>query len=194
MRAPTLKAKKCKVCRDEFIPRNPMQTVCGPACAYEIVKRAADKKAKQAQVAERKADRAKREQQKTLPTLKKEAQREFNRFIRLRDFGKPCICCGVALGSGSVGGLYDAGHYRSVGSAPHLRFDERNVHAQRKFCNSWGGGRAVDYRIGLIDRIGLPAVEALEADNSVRKYSREELAEIRDTYRKRANELEKERA
>jgi hypothetical protein len=40
----------------------------------------------------------------------------------------------------------------------------------------------------------LAAVEALEADNSVRKYTREELAEIRDTYRKRANDMEKVRA
>lgn len=171
-----------------------MQKVCGPACALEIVKQAAAKKAKQAQAAERKADRAKREQQKTLPTLKKEAQREFNRFIRIRDRLQPCICCGNPLGSGDVGGAYDCGHYRSVGSAPSLRFREDNAHAQRKVCNRWGAGRAVDYRIGLIERIGLAAVEALEADNSVRKYTREELAEIRDTYRKRANDLEKERA
>jgi hypothetical protein len=116
MRAPTLKAKKCKVCREEFIPLKPMQTVCGPACAYEIVKQAADKKAKQAKAEERKADKAKREQQKTLPTLKKEAQREFNRFIRLRDRLQPCICCGVPLGADVVAlpggfGHVDVRHY-----------------------------------------------------------------------------------
>lgn len=168
-----------------------MQTVCGPACAYEIVKRAAEKKAKQTQAAERKVDRAKREQQKTLPTLKKEAQREFNRYVRFRDWGKPCICCNEPLGSSDIGGSYDAGHYRSVGSAPHLRFNEFNCHAQRKLCNRYGAGRAVDYRAGLLQRIGKDAVEALEADNSVRKYTREELAEIRDNYRKKAKELEK---
>ena len=52
------------------------------------------------------------------------------------------------------------------GSAAHLRFDERNAHAQRKVCNRWGAGRAVDYRIGLVARIGLAAVEALESDNA----------------------------
>jgi hypothetical protein len=194
VQAKALKLKKCKVCREEFTPRNPMQTVCGPSCAYEIVKKAAEKKIKQAQADQRKTDRAKRQQQKTLPTLKKEAQREFNRFIRLRDSGKPCICCGFPIVGGAIGGAVDCGHYRSVGSAPGLRFNENNAHAQRKVCNRWGAGRAVDYRIGLINRIGLAAVEALEADNSVRKYTREELVEIRNTYRKRANELEKAKA
>ena len=47
---------------------------------------------------------------------------------------------GQPLGTGEVGGAYDCGHYRSTGSAAHLRFDERNAHAQRKVCNRWGAG------------------------------------------------------
>ena len=77
----------------------------------------------------------------------------------------------------------------STGSAPHLRFDERNAHAQRKVCNRWGAGRAVDYRIGLVARIGLAAVEALESDNTPRKWLREELIYIRDRYRAKLKEL-----
>jgi hypothetical protein len=41
----------------------------------------------------------------------------------------------------------------------------------------------VDYRIGLIERIGLPAVEALESDQEPRKYSIQDLKAIRDEYR-----------
>jgi hypothetical protein len=130
---------------------------------------------------------------KTIPDLIKEAQREFNHFIRVRDRDRPCICCGQALGAGDVGGAYDCGHYRSTGSAPHLRFDERNAHAQRKACNRWGAGRAVDYRIGLLERIGAEEVRALEADNRIHKWTREELIQIRDTYRQKRKELEKER-
>src|SRR3546814_4920656 len=74
----------------------------------------------------------------------KKAQIAFNKFIRLRDARKPCICCGKPLTDGALtGGGYDAGHYRSTGSAPHLRFIEDNCHAQRKQCNQWGAGRAV---------------------------------------------------
>lgn len=85
----------------------------------------------------------------------------------------------------------DAGHYRSTGSADHLRFDEDNCHAQRSDCNRYGAGRAVDYRIGLIGRIGLQRVEALEANNTTHKWLRDELRTIRDTYRLKAKELEK---
>jgi hypothetical protein len=78
-----------------------------------------------------------------------------------------------------------------VGSASQLRFEERNAHGQRKFCNRHGAGRAVDYRIGLIGRIGLHEVEALEADNRVHKWTKDELREITSTFKRRLKELER---
>lgn len=145
--------------------------------------RAEAKKARAAAKVERVETLRRKEAIKTIPDLIKEAQREFNAFIRARDAHQPCICCGHPLGAVEVGGAFDCGHYRSTGSASHLRFDERNAHAQRKVCNRWGAGRAVDYRIGLVARIGLEAVEALESNNSPHKWTREELIQIRDTYR-----------
>jgi hypothetical protein len=156
--------------------------------------RAMDKKLAEARRNEKRRDRVRKNDLKTIPDLIKEAQREFNHFIRLRDQHKPCICCGRPLGEGDVGGAYDCGHYRSTGSASHLRFHEHNAHAQRKQCNRYGAGRAVDYRIGLIERIGIAAVEALEADNQVHKRTREELIAIRDTYRAKVRALKKETA
>jgi hypothetical protein len=133
--------------------------------------------------------RARKAALKTIPDLLKEAQREFNVYIRERDrlAGHPCISSGRILDWS--GNNVDAGHYRSVGSAPHLRFDERNCHAQSKHDNQWKSGNAVDYRIGLIARIGLEAVEALEADNRIHKWTREELIAIRDKYRRLTKEL-----
>ncbi|MCS7668160.1 recombination protein NinG, partial [Pseudomonas aeruginosa] len=49
----------------------------------------------------------------------------------------------------------------------------------------------VDYRVGLIARIGLAAVEELEADNSVRKYTVEDLKAIKAHYRAKVRELKK---
>ena len=89
------------------------------------------------------------------------------------------------------GNAVDAGHYRSVGSAPHLRFDERNCHAQSKQDNRFLSGNAVDYRIGLIARIGQEAVDALESDQSVRKYTVEEIKAIKAKYRAMTRELKK---
>ena len=48
----------------------------------------------------------------------------------------------------------------------------------------------MDYRIGLIARIGREAVEDLEADQKPRKHSIEDLIEIRNTYRAKAKEID----
>jgi hypothetical protein len=178
----TRKVKKCKHCRTEFTPARLMQVVCSIDCAREMAFAVnARKQAAQAR-AERKDDRTRRERMKSIPQLTAEAQREFNSFIRERDrqAGHACISSGRPLDWSGNG--VDAGHYRSVGAASHLRFDERNCHAQSKHDNQYKSGNAVDYRIGLIARIGLAAVEALEADNAPRKWTRDELRGIKATY------------
>jgi hypothetical protein len=184
-------AKPCEYCGREFLPFQSTQKVCPTLrCAKGYAQ--AQRKAKEK--AERESFKARKERIKTIPDLIKEAQREFNAYIRERDRGQACICCGRPLGQGDVGGGYDCGHYRSTGSAPHLRFDERNAHAQNKQCNRWGAGRAVDYRVGLVRRIGMPAVDALEADNRTHKWTREELIAMKAHYRDKRKELEKGKA
>ena len=153
--------------------------------------RAEAKAARAAAKVERAEIRKRKEAIKTIPDLIKEAQHAFNAYIRARDREQPCICCGRPLGDGEVGGAYDAGHYRSVGSASHLRFNEDNCHAQRKQCNRHGAGRAVDYRAGLISRIGVDSVERLESSNVMHKWTREELTAIRDKYRAKLKEMNK---
>lgn len=139
---------------------------------------------------EKKETRERLEKLRTKRDYVKIAQIAFNAYIRERDKNQLCICCDKPLGNfDSKGGAYDAGHYRSVGSAPHLRYNEDNCHGQRKVCNQYGAGRAVDYRIGLIKRIGIDRVEALESNNAPRKYSVDELKEIAAYYRKKLKEL-----
>lgn len=187
------KARKCRnrKCRAIFVPVRPLQTVCGPLCALDLIEQRKAKQAEQQAKVERKDIKARKQKLKTRRDYINEAQRAFNAFIRERDKTKECICCGLSLcgESSATGGNFDCGHYRSVGSASHLRFDERNAHGQRKQCNRYGAGRAVDYRIGLISRIGLEAVEALEADQEPRKHTIEELVAIRDTYRAKLKAL-----
>jgi len=181
--------KQCLRCGKEFTPKyTSMQVACSVVCA----RRYATSERKGREGAEKAKQRERKQALKRIPDLIKEAQIAFNAFVRERDKNKPCICCGEPLGKGEVGGAYDCGHYRSRGSAPHLRFDERNAHAQRKYCNRHGAGRAVDYRVGLVARIGLAAVEALEADNSVKKWQRDELVAIKETYRQKLKELRRE--
>lgn len=180
------KKRKCNICPTRFLPFSSTQDCCSWQCALK--KAAIDKKKK-----EKREHREKKESLKTLSEHKKELQTIFNNFIRERDKGLPCICCDKPMGEDKYGGQVDAGHYRSVGSAPHLRYVENNVHAQRKQCNNYGGGRAVDYRIGLIKRIGLEAVEQLEADQAPRQYTIEDIVRLKSEYRAKLKQLKASR-
>lgn len=194
---------KCAICRTPYKKLSMTHKLCGNVeCGIEWAEKERAKKDRQeARLKTRREAEEKREHRKKVERLKtrreyiNEAQRAFNAYIRERDRELPCICCGRT--ETTVTGLkahgWDCGHYRSVGSAPHLRFNENNAHRQLVLCNRYGAGRAVDYRIGLAVRIGIEAVEALEADQSVAKWSIPDLVGIRDAYRLKLRELKKER-
>lgn len=166
--------KKCKVCGVEYAAMRPLQKVCSPKCALVLVR-------EKAQARERKETRQKLQALETRTDLVKKAQAAFNAFIRARDLGRGCISCGSPLTTEP--NTYDCGHYRSVGSAPHMRFVEDNAHGQCKKCNRYLSGNHVEYRKGLLERVGPRAVELIEADNTLRKYTREGLIEIARYYR-----------
>lgn len=185
--------KKCKVCAVEYLPQRMGQKVCGRLCAQKFARDMTEKSRKVLEKAERMADRAKREEMKTKPQLEKEVEEAMNRYVRLRDWDDGCISCGRAFVRGSLGGDCDAGHFRSKGSAKHLRFDPRNVHAQCKHCNDFLAGNPIGYEKGLIAKIGKEAVEALKFDQEPRRHTRDELREMRAHYRQLFKELQSQR-
>ena len=179
--------RECAQCNRPFAMQRAMQQVCGPVCAGRKVRAKRDAKAK----AERAQTRERRQALKSLRDLLAEAQVAFNAFIRARDAGLPCICCGQPFEPQKPGGSMDAGHYLGRGIAPQHRFNEANVFGQRKNCNRPGGTTRAAFRAGVIARIGLPAVEALEADTAVPKWDRDELIALRAHYRAKLRQLEK---
>ena len=187
------KPKTCKnpACRASFVPQRLGQAVCSPKCALATVEVQKAKEKKSLAQAGRREIKVRKEALKTRGYHIREAQQAFNEYIRTRDqaAGHLCISSGKPLDWSA--NAVDAGHYRSVGSAPHLRFDERNCHAQSKQDNRFLSGNAVDYRIGLIARIGQEAVDALESDQSVRKYTVDEIKVIKAAYRAKTRELKK---
>lgn len=186
-----MKAKVCKVCKAEYEPQRMGQKACSPECALSLAISERGKAEKVAKVKEKRADKVKLDAMRTKPQLTKLAQTAFNSFIRARDAGKPCISCGAPLPHTAVGGAFDAGHYRSVGSAPHMRFVEDNCMGQCKKCNLHLAGNHVAYRAGLIERIGQHSVDLIESDNALRKYTREGLEEIARHYNAEARRLRK---
>ncbi|RDL13432.1 recombination protein NinG [Pseudomonas jessenii] len=190
------KPKKCKnpACGDSFVPQRLGQAVCGYKCGLAIKEVNQAKAGKALAKIGRREIQVRKEKLKSRGDHMREAQQAFNAYIRARDqaAGHLCISSGKPLDWS--GNAVDAGHYRSVGSAPHLRFDERNCHAQSKQDNRFLSGNAVDYRIGLIARIGQEAVDALESDQSVRKYTTDDLKAIKAEYRAKTRELKKGQA
>ena len=169
MRKP--KPKKCKVCHSQYQPRNSLQTTCGMDCALRFVRAEAERK-------EAKEIKAKRASLKTRSELAREAQSAFNAWVRERDKDLPCISCGRFHD-----GQWHAGHYRTVGGNPELRFEPLNVHKQCAPCNNHKSGDIVNYRISLEKRIGAEALAWLEGNHEPKKYTREDLIEIKKHYR-----------
>lgn len=189
------RTRKCAVkgCGNRFQPRNMTHKVCGPDCGAVFAvaerKRLDAKQAKQ----ERAQDKAKIDGMKTYPQLVADCQKAFNAVVRQRDQGQPCICCGrTSEKTYLTGSNWDCGHFRSTGSAPHLRFNFDNAHRQLVYCNRHGAGRAVDYRLGLIARIGLARVEALEADNTPAKWTHDELRQMAKQFRAQLKQLKEQ--
>jgi len=192
-----MKPKKCKAkgCGVVFSPARSFQCWCSPDCAVLIAREKKEQAETKARQADRKADKAKKEGMKSLGELRKEAQAQFNRFIRFRDqiAGHGCICCGRPLNwnSGKPGGDVDAGHYLSRGASIELAFDERNVNAQAKSCNRPGGTTRAQFRVGMVQRYGEAVVGELEGPHKLEQLRHDDLRAIRDKYRKMANELAK---
>jgi hypothetical protein len=114
----------------------------------------------------------------------KEAQEAFNAYIRARDYGKPCISC-----KKNTGAKMNAGHYRSVGAAPELRFNELNVHLQCEHCNSFLSGNIIEYRINLAKQIGIDNLEWLEGPHEPAKYTIEDAKRIKAEYKRKLKEI-----
>lgn len=182
---------KCKICKAEFSKRIPLQVVCSVECALKAGQARKAKEAAKKAKAERAALKVRKEAAKRPKTLKAEAQAAFNSYIRARDLsaGHNCIDCGKPFEPQRPGGSVDAGHFLSRGSHPNLAFHEQNCFAQRKNCNRPGGTTAAAFRIGVIARIGIEAVEALEADTTPRRYRADDYRAIRDLYRSKLKAL-----
>lgn len=176
-----MRAKTCRACGNKFEPMKSTQVICySLPCAITHTQ---NLKAKR----ERKETKERKAKLKTRRDWLREAQAAFNRYIRTRDMGRPCISCGR-----HHTGQIHAGHYLSTGARPELRFDERNVHAQCAPCNNHLSGNIVLYRKGLIAKIGLEAVNALEGPHEPKKYSVDDLREIKAKYTEMAKALAKE--
>ncbi|SDA11135.1 Bacteriophage Lambda NinG protein [Pseudomonas sp. NFPP05] len=180
--------KKCKnpACGEKFVPARLGQAVCSPRCGLAIKEVNQEKARKSLAEVGRKELRAAKERVKPRSQYMREAQTAFNAWVRERDSKLPCISCGR-----HHQGKYDAGHYRTVGSNPALRFEPLNCHKQCVPCNQHKSGDIVNYRINLLQRIGAEAVAWIEGPHEPRKYTTDDLKAIKADYQEKLRELKR---
>lgn len=188
-------SRRCSNCRKKVATEDALishlKAFCGYQCLKEYTDKNRDKIADHVRKQKRKDDKQKKEKLKTRSQWMKEAQAAFNAYVRWRDRDDGCISCARHVDNNVVGGNYDCGHFRSVGSAPHLRFHLWNANKQCVKCNRWLSGAVNDYRVGLIWKLGHDKVDWLEQENSERRFDIEYLKRIKRVFAKKLRQSQK---
>lgn len=188
-----VKQKACKACGNKFRPSLSTQKACSVKCALELAKQPANQQVARKAIdqRERREIKVRKEMLKSRAEHLREAQAVVNEYVRLRDAHLPCISCDSLPSDHDLitGSRWDAGHYRSVGACPELRFEPLNIHRQCVKCNRNLSGNAVEYRIRLVQRIGAEQVAWIEGPHQARKYTVEEIKDIKAHYRALIREL-----
>ena len=205
-----LKLKPCKHCKSMFMPSVdlPLANVCSPFCGLDLARKTRESKAAKLAADDRRETKAKLQMMKTRGQWLAEAKTAIQKFRRLEELAKGSGCISCLRSQQEVegtegwkpGGAWDGGHYLSKGARPELALEPMNIWLQCKTCNGGSGHYAhksatvnSGFRLNLIDRIGLEAVEALEADHEPRKYTIDQLKALKSDYTARARELLKAR-
>jgi len=176
----TIKERECRQCKGLFVPWSSLDVVCSAKCASD----ARVAKLERNRTTQRRKEQQGRRVQKAELLAKDRnhqlrlTQDAHNQWTRLRDRSQPCISCDETKG------LMHAGHYRSVGAAPELRFCPVNTHKQCHECNTAKSGNVAAYRTRLIQRVGLSIVEWIEGPQYPANWTCEELMMVRSAYRR----------
>lgn len=92
----------------------------------------------------------------SIKSLRRKLKRIFSEYIR-RQYTH-CVTCGKPL-HWKQG---HAGHYIEVGSATQgTEYEERNVHLQCPYCNTFCEGKKAEYTLFMINKYGPGIVEEL---------------------------------
>jgi hypothetical protein len=183
--------RKCcvKHCQNRFTPRSITHRVCSPECAA-IVGKATSAANDRKELAKKKTESRMSDKSYQIKLLEKAC----NEYVRLRDIDKPCISCGsedsrYQYAPGIFKTVWQAGHFKAVGSHPELRFNLDNIHRQCISCNMHKGGNQAEYEIGLRKRIGDERVDVLLRQHPPLHLTIDEIHDLKVFFRLKLKEL-----
>ena len=182
--------RKCKQCKE--FAKEGIKTPAGFFCCVEHaidfarakIQKAKEKAIKQKARKERAELKERKQKAKSKGDWTDKLQAIFNHYIRERDKDQPCISCGTYFTCQA-----HAGHYLTVGARPEHRFNENNCHRQCVRCNHFLSGNVAQYRLNLIEKIGLKQVEQMEQDHTPKHYSINDLQDLIKKYKNKLKNL-----
>jgi len=183
--AKTRRCKNCKAKNEKFIVIG-INAFCDNdfKCAAEFG-RSKSKSNKEKAVKQKNAKQKREFKQSDLKTRKEAAKKACHAYIRARDNGLPCICCGRV-----IGGVVHAGHFLESGNNSFLRYNEDNIHAQSGYCNTYKGGNSDDYEGRLRVKIGSDRVDyLLENKGGAIKRTAKDYKDIENYYKDKMKQL-----
>ena len=193
---------RCKVCRDKFEPKYFLQKACfNPKCLAEWAKKDRETKADKAHAVKKKAFRlsdTKLQHDLTQTVFNKLRVLQEKKWFADRGLEPECISCGKKNMD------WCCGHFKSRGAQGNLRYVQENTYLQcNKYCNMSLSGNISGtkttrgYTVGLFDRFGdeeaARIIEYCETNTAVKKWTGEELQEMRKDFNLQIKELKTKR-
>jgi len=126
-----IKAKKCRICKEKFIPKNISTEVicekydCKVTYAMQIVEK--QRVAKNKEIKKKNIEQ-KKKLKDAVTNWKSELQTEINKIVRLIDKGLLCL-------AKNKGGQIHAGHIFARGGNQYIRYNLHNIHRQNAQSN-----------------------------------------------------------
>jgi len=138
--------KKCKSCKQLFMPTKTTQVVCSLPCALKVMPELNRLKRNKEQKEQKKKLK---ESVKTISDYRKELQYHINMICRKIDYGQPCISSGREFKETN-----QAGHFYPTSTQGSIRFNLWNVHGQSVADNMYKSGNNQGYTKGLKEVYG----------------------------------------
>lgn len=190
----TLKPRRCKHCRDKFMPEGMGQlihTECieGYCLALRARRQSKEKAAAKIKNSQERAQYVARKEKLKKPSeWEEECRAIVQKIARLRDRHDGCISCHMGP---NYGGQWHGSHFRPAGNNSAVQFNLWNIHKACAQCNLFKGGNIAAYRPRLVEKIGQGRVEWLESQNQVVKGDVAYLKRFKAVMGKKLRRLEK---
>ncbi|MFZ4705575.1 MAG: recombination protein NinG [Bacteroidales bacterium] len=138
------------------MPRRPLQPYCSARCERQAREERTEAKMAHTTIQGTKCGKSQHSQPDSYTKRVNFAKVVFQAWVRRRDKGLPCPCCG------DTQGFHDGGHFKKAEIYRGVLFHEMNVNGCCTVCNRHMDGNIAAYRIGLIEKYGEQAVDELE--------------------------------